>query len=52
MQPLGVHVSSDAQHSQLSRQARSPGAQVSGSHEPSTHDWQSPHEGTQALGSH
>jgi hypothetical protein len=47
-----MQISPAAQHSQPYTHGVSPGAHVSGSHDPSTHDWQSPHEGTQSLGSH
>lgn len=49
---MGVQASSTPQHSQVSRHADSPGAHVMGSHEPATHDWQRPHDGTHVLGSH
>lgn len=51
-QPLGVQYSVGPQQSQPKRHGVVPGVQVKGSQEPSTHDWQRPHDGTHELGSH
>jgi hypothetical protein len=52
VQPVLVQICPASQHSHENKQVVWPGAQVSGSHAPSTHEAQRPQAGMHWLGSH